>query len=217
MTLKGHETTASDRDWHRFKVTPSVLLHCHIPERLQQVLDRDFPAAQYLKHFFMMDNHMLLLKTQYLKRFFMMDNHMLLLKTQYLKRFFMMDNHMLLLKTQYLKRFFMMDNHMLLLKMQYLNHFFMMDNHTLKDAVFEKSTHLRHQVEKEKALDRDNIDWKPIECTFSDGGPDHNPRHGSVQMSQIVHFIQKDLHMSVADVTYPVEVIWILLNGSCRF
>ena len=105
MTLKGHETTAPEHDWHRFKVTPSVLLHCHIPETISF-----YDGQPYV---------------------------------------------------------------------------------TLKDAVFEKTTPLRHQLEQEKALDRDNIDWKTIECTFSDGGPDHNPRHGFVQMSQVAHFIQK--------------------------
>ena len=120
MTLKGHETTASDHDWYRFKVTSSVLLHCHI---LDETIETSFYDGQ-----------------------------------------------------------------------PYV---------TLKDAVFENPKPLRHQVEKEKALDRDNIDWKPIECTFSDSGSDHNPCHGSLQMSQVAHFIQKDLDMSVAAVTYP--------------
>ena len=61
--------------------------------------------------------------------------------------------------------------------------------------------------------------WKPIECTFSDGGPDHNPRYSSVKIAQLSHFLNNDLDMSSAVVsdpggsyTNPAERMMPLLN-----
>ena len=54
---------------------------------------------------------------------------------------------------------------------------------TVKDAIFQASTPLRHIVEREKALSQSNVDLKPIQCFYSDGGPDHNPRNFSVKIA----------------------------------
>ena len=70
---------------------------------------------------------------------------------------------------------------------------------TLKNALFERSSPLRHQAEKEKVVN----DWKPIECTYSNGGPDHNTKHYSVKIAQLAHFLNKNLNMSVSAVIYP--------------
>ena len=70
---------------------------------------------------------------------------------------------------------------------------------TLKNAVFEKSSPLRHQAEKEKVIET----WKPIECTYSNGGPDHNTRNKSVKIAQTAHHLKADLDTSVSAVTYP--------------
>ena len=86
---------------------------------------------------------------------------------------------------------------------------------TLKNALFKRSSPLRHQAEKEKVVN----DWKPIECTYSDGGPDHNTKHYSVKIAQLAHFLNKNLDMSVSAVIYqggsytdPAERIMPLLN-----
>ena len=69
----------------------------------------------------------------------------------------------------------------------------------LKNALFERSSPLRHQAEKEKVVN----DWKPIECTYSDGSLDYNTKHYSVKIAQLAHFLNKNLDMSVSTVTYP--------------
>ena len=74
---------------------------------------------------------------------------------------------------------------------------------TVKDAVFEPSTPLRHIVERGKALSVNQKEFKPIQCNYSDGGPDHNPNHYSVKIAQVAHFIEKDLDMMASAVSYP--------------
>ena len=97
MVLCGHDPDASDHDWHRFKLYPSVLCNVNIPE--------DIKGSFY-------------------------------------------DS---------------------------------MVTVTLKNSMFQKSTPLRHQAEKEVAV----ATWNPIECSFSDGGPDHNPQNYSVKIGQL--------------------------------
>ena len=70
---------------------------------------------------------------------------------------------------------------------------------TLKNAVFQPSSPLRHQVEKELLVSS----FKPIQCTYSDGGPDHNPSYYSVILAQICHLVKNNLDMSVNAVTAP--------------
>ena len=115
MTLKGSEPDASDHDWHRFSLTPSVCLWNTIADSIE--------------------------------------------------------------------------------KLFYEGKVFVM----LKNALFERSSPLRHQAEKEKVIN----DWKPIECTYSDGGPDHNTKHYSVKIAQLAHFLNKNLDICVSAVTYP--------------
>ena len=70
--------------------------------------------------------------------------------------------------------------------------------------VFEKSTPLRHVVEKEKCVKGSTSEeWKEIECNYSDGGSDHNTSYYSVKVAHICHFLRMDLDMLVAAVTYP--------------
>ena len=45
-------------------------------------------------------------------------------------------------------------------------------------------------------------EWKPIECNYSDGGPDHNTKHNSVKLAQTAHFLKEDLDMSANAITY---------------
>ena len=115
IVLRGHEPEASDHDWHRFKLCPSVLCNVNIPENIN---DSFYDSTVTV---------------------------------------------------------------------------------TLKDSVFEKSTPLRHQAEKENSV----AIWIPIECSFSDGGSDHNPRNYSVKIGHFAHFLKVDLDMSVSVVTYP--------------
>ena len=115
MVLRGHESEASDSDWHHFKLYPSVLCNVNIPENIN---DSFYDSTVTV---------------------------------------------------------------------------------TLKNSVFEKSTPLRHQAEKENSV----AIWNPIECSFSDGGPDHNPRNYSIKIGHLTHFLKVDLDMSVSVVTYP--------------
>ena len=71
----------------------------------------------------------------------------------------------------------------------------------VKDAVLQKSTPLRHAVEKQKCVT--GLEWCEIECNYSDGGPDHNTDHYSVKIGHACHFLRMDLDMLVAAVTYP--------------
>ena len=73
---------------------------------------------------------------------------------------------------------------------------------TMKNTVLKKSTAFRHVAEREKVVE----EWKPIECYYSDGGPDHNPKHNSVRLAQLSHFKRKNLDMSVNVVTPPGKI-----------
>ena len=67
---------------------------------------------------------------------------------------------------------------------------------TLKDAILQKSTPLRHQVEKEIEVAQE---WKPIDLTYSD----HNRQKLSVKIALTAHHLKADLDMSISVVTYP--------------
>ena len=119
--LKGCEPTASDHNWHRFKLVPSILLKSNTPA--------DITGSFYSGE-------------------------------------------------------------------PYVN---------LKDAIFEKSSPLRHQAEKQRAINANGTTTttrKPIECTFSDGGPDHSPKYSFVKIAQISHLLNNDLDTSVTVVSY---------------
>ena len=70
---------------------------------------------------------------------------------------------------------------------------------TLKNAVFQSSSPIRHHVEKVILVHS----FKPIQCTYSDGGPDHNPSYYSVILTQLCHFLKQDLDMTINCVTAP--------------
>ena len=106
---------ASDPDWHRFKATPSVLLHCDIPESVEESF--------------------------------------------------------------YSSRIYV----------------------TVKDAIFERSTALRHTEERNNIHEKESGFWNPIECIYTDGGPGHY----SVRLAHIAHYLKNDLDMLAAACTYP--------------
>ena len=87
----------------------------------------------------------------------------------------------------------------------------------LKDSVFQHSSPLRHGAELYKLLQ--NIEYQPILCLYSDGGPDHRVTYLSVQVSLICLFQALDLDFLIAARTAPHnsfrnpdELIMSLLN-----
>ena len=119
MVMKDQEPIASDHDWHRFKATPSVVLHCDIPSSVE----KSFYSGQIYV--------------------------------------------------------------------------------TVKDAIFEKSSALRHAVERNSIHEKMGGSWYPIECMYTDGGPYHNPTLYSVRIAHITHFIRNNLDILAAVCTYP--------------
>ena len=90
---------------------------------------------------------------------------------------------------------------------------------TLKDAIFEPSSPLRHCCELLQALEASHLHLNPILCLYTDGGPDHRSNFLSVQVSLIALFRLLDLDMLVAARTAPhnsyrnpVERIMSLIN-----
>lgn len=84
----------------------------------------------------------------------------------------------------------------------------------LKDGVFFPSSALRHSWELDHILNNvlqkppsisspgDDMGFSPtippILTVYTDGGPDHNPCHGSVQIALISLFLRLNLDMLIA-------------------
>lgn len=147
MVIEGTQLKASDHDWHRFKLTPTVMIECAVPEETS--------GSFYSGQVYVVN----------------------------------------------------------------------------KDAVFEPSTPMRHIVELDKARRQKHgpaTDYEeatqepcslPVEIHYSDGGPDHNVRHGSVKVALAARFKNADLDMLVAGITAPggswinpAERVMALLN-----
>ena len=86
---------------------------------------------------------------------------------------------------------------------------------SLKDAVFESSSPLRHAVELHSLLLK-RISDRKILFIYSDGGPDYSLAYISVELSLITLFLNLDLDFLVACRTAPNHSWKILLNG-CQF
>ena len=74
---------------------------------------------------------------------------------------------------------------------------------SLKDSVLQPSNPLRHMAELQISMASSGSLMKPIEVGMSDGGPDHNVRHGSVKVSLVAHALDVNLDMLVAGITAP--------------
>lgn len=73
---------------------------------------------------------------------------------------------------------------------------------SLKDAVFEASSPIRHAAEMHSILVKERGN-KSILLIYSDGGPDHRLTYISVQLSLIALFLNLDLDMLIACRTAP--------------
>ena len=78
---------------------------------------------------------------------------------------------------------------------------------TLKDAIFEPSSPLRHAAELVKVLKAAQVNTilRPILFLYSDGGPDHRVTYVSVQASLICLFLHLQLDFLVTARTAPMQ------------
>lgn len=78
---------------------------------------------------------------------------------------------------------------------------------TVKEKVFQSSSHLRHSTETVKIMQSNGeLDAeKQILIRYTDGGPDHRTNFKSVQMSALCEFIALDLDMLVCARTAPSQ------------
>lgn len=89
---------------------------------------------------------------------------------------------------------------------------------TLKDKIFQPSTHFRHAAKTVKIVrsyfSEDDVNAnKPIIVRYTDGGPDHIPTFASVKLASILEFIPLDLDMFIACRCAPHQTIIIQLRG----
>ena len=78
---------------------------------------------------------------------------------------------------------------------------------TVKDAVLQPSTPLRHATELQRVLTLAAVNpvLKPILLLYADGGPDHRITYVSVQVSLITIFRYLNLDYLVAVRTAPMQ------------
>ena len=82
---------------------------------------------------------------------------------------------------------------------------------TVKDSLFQQSSHMRHSSEIRKALSDEQRE-RPIRMLFTDGGPDHRVNYPSVKLALIAMFRQDDLDYLIGIAYFHINFISIVLN-----